>query len=81
MLTRDEIFLKLRPLILKIMGVPENKVQMKTAFIEDLDVASLDLVELVMEIEKTFDIEIPEDQIDQILKVEDAVSFIEQRLK
>ena len=80
MLNRDEIFLRLRPLITKIMGVPADKVQPDTAFIDDLDVASLDLVELVMEIEKNFNVDIPEDQIDKIVRVKDAVSFIEARL-
>lgn len=77
--TRDEILQRLRPIIVRIIGGSPDRIKPETKFIEDLDVASLDLVEMVMEIEKAFDIEIPEESIDQILKVDDAITFIEQR--
>lgn len=77
---REEIFNEVRKIVVKIIGVPADKVHEGAAFVEDLDAASLDLVELVMEIEKAFNIDIPEESIDQIVTVKDAVRFIEERL-
>ena len=59
------------------LGVKEDDVKTTSSFVEDLGADSLDTVELIMEFEKEFDIQIPDDQAENIATVKDAISFIE----
>jgi acyl carrier protein len=63
------------------MGVSKDQVKRETEFQKDLNADSLDVVELVMELEEEFDINIPEDAQDKIKTVGSAVDFIEAELK
>lgn len=63
------------------MGVSKDQITRETDFIKDLQADSLDLVELVMELEEEFDVNIPEDQQDKIRSVGQAVDFIVNELK
>ena len=63
------------------MGVPEEKVSESAAFVNDLGADSLDVVEFVMEVEKEFDITIPDDAATKLEKVGDAVKYIEEHKK
>ena len=60
------------------LGVDKEKVKPETHFINDLGADSLDTVELVMELEEEFDINIPDDAAEHILTVGDAVKFLEK---
>ena len=60
------------------LGVEKDKINRDTSFVNDLGADSLDTVELVMELEEEFDINIPDDQAEKIQKVGEAISFIEQ---
>jgi len=63
------------------MGVSKDQVKRETEFQKDLNADSLDVVELVMELEEEFEINIPEDSQDKIKTVGAAVDFIEAELK
>jgi acyl carrier protein len=60
------------------LGVEKDKVTPETHFINDLGADSLDTVELVMELEEEFDINIPDDAAEKIETVGQAIEFIEQ---
>jgi acyl carrier protein len=60
------------------LGVDKDKVTAETSFVNDLGADSLDTVELVMELEEEFDINIPDDAAEKIQTVGQAVKFIEE---
>ena len=65
-------------IIVDKLGVDEAEVTSEASFTNDLGADSLDTVELIMEFEKEFDIQIPDDQAEAIATVGDAISFIEK---
>ncbi len=69
---------KVKAIIVDKLGVDEAEVSPEASFTNDLGADSLDTVELIMEFEKEFDIQIPDDQAEAIVTVGDAVSFIEK---
>lgn len=60
-------------------GVAAESIFPETSFVNDLGADSLDTVELVMELEEEFDIEIPEEDLQKIQNVKDAIRYIEKR--
>ena len=70
---------KVKDIIAKQLGVDMEKVTPGASFIEELGADSLDTVELVMAFEEAFNIEIPDEDAEKILKVEDAVKYIEDK--
>ena len=60
------------------LGVDKEKVAPETSFVNDLGADSLDTVELVMELEEEFDINIPDDAAEKIQTVGQAIQFIEK---
>lgn len=60
------------------LGVEKEKITPQTSFVNDLGADSLDTVELVMELEEEFDINIPDDAAEKIQTVGQAIEFIEQ---
>ena len=58
------------------LGVSKDQVTPETSFVNDLGADSLDTVELVMELEEEFDINIPDDAAEKIQKVGEAIDFI-----
>ena len=68
---------KVKAIIIDNLGVDAGEVTAKASFTNDLGADSLDTVELIMEFEKEFDIQIPDDKAEAIATVGDAVSFIE----
>lgn len=71
--------LKVKDIIAKQLGVDSEKVTPEASFIDDLGADSLDTVELVMAFEEAFNIEIPDDDAEKILKVQDAIKYIEEK--
>ena len=63
------------------LGVSKEQVTRTTSFTEDIGADSLDIVELVMELEEEFDIQIPDDQAEKIKTVGEAVDYIDQAVK
>ncbi|MEO8496993.1 MAG: acyl carrier protein [Planctomycetota bacterium] len=60
------------------LGVDKDKISKETSFVNDLGADSLDTVELVMELEEEFDINIPDDAAEKIQTVGQAIDFIEK---
>lgn len=60
------------------LGVNKDQVSRETSFVNDLGADSLDTVELVMELEEEFDINIPDDAAEKIQTVGQAIDYIEQ---
>lgn len=71
------IFEKVRDIIVRQLEVDEASVTLETSFVDDLDVDSLTLIELVAEFEDEFDIEIDEDKLEDIKTVGDVVDYLE----
>ena len=71
---------RIRDLIVEMLGQPEAAVVPAARFSEDLDADSLDLMELIMEIENEFNQEISDEDAQQIKTVGDAYAFVEKRL-
>jgi acyl carrier protein len=63
------------------LGVEESQVTPEANFTSDLGADSLDTVELIMELEKEFNISIPDDQAEKIATVGDAIAYIENNAK
>ncbi len=74
----EEIYSKLKEIIVEQLAVDPDEVSMEASFIDDLNADSLDLVELIMEIEEKFGIQVPDDAAEKIKTVGDAVSFIQE---
>ena len=73
----SDVTTKVKAIIVDKLGVDSSEVTPTASFTDDLGADSLDTVELIMEFEKEFDIQIPDDQAEKISTVGDAVSFIE----
>ena len=71
------IFEKLKAIISEQLEIEEDKITMEAELIEDLGADSLDIVDLVMSIEDEFDVEVPDEAIESMKTVGDAVKFIE----
>lgn len=74
-----EIASKVKAIIVDKLGVDENEVTTAASFTNDLGADSLDTVELIMEFEKEFGIQIPDEDAEKIGTVGDAVSYIENK--
>lgn len=62
------------------LGVDESEVKLEASFRDDLGADSLDVVELVMELEDEFDMEISDEDAEKIATVGDAISYIESKV-
>ena len=71
---------KVRNIIVERLGVDESEVTLEASFTNDLGADSLDTVELIMELEKEFNISIPDEQAEQIQTVVDAVTYLDSQL-
>jgi acyl carrier protein len=70
---------KVKEIISKQLGVDAEKVTPESSFVEDLGADSLDTVELVMALEEAFNIEIPDEDAEKILKVQDVIKYINEK--
>lgn len=73
------VFEKVRSIIMDQLDVEEDKVTLDAVIQDDLGADSLDIVDLVMSFEEEFDIEIPDDQVENIKTVGDIVKYIEDK--
>ena len=77
----DNIEQQVKKVVAEQLSINEADIKNESAFISDLGADSLDTVELVMALEDTFGIEIPDDQQEKIQTVQDANDFIEAHKK
>ncbi|MBO5843653.1 MAG: acyl carrier protein [Bacteroidales bacterium] len=77
----SEITTKVIAIVVDKLGVDESQVTPEANFTSDLGADSLDTVELIMELEKEFNISIPDDQAEKIATVGDAIAYIENNAK
>lgn len=70
---------KVKKIIVEQLGVNEDQVKPEATFVEDLGADSLDLTELIMAMEEEFNVEIADDDAQKIVKVQDAIDYIQNR--
>ena len=73
-------FDKVKEVIMDKLGVEESKITPEASFVDDLGADSLDTVELIMQLEEEFGIEIPDEEAEQLTTVAKAVEYISQLL-
>ena len=76
----SEHYDKVKEIIIDKLGVEESKITLESKFIDDLGADSLDTVELIMQFEEEFGIEIPDEEAENLLSVGQAVDFISNKL-
>lgn len=77
-MSSEEVFEKVKEIIVEQLGVEEASVTLEASFIDDLGADSLDIVELVMALEEEFDIEIPDADAEKVVTVNDVVEYIKE---
>lgn len=77
----SQIAEKVKEIIAKELGIDIQEVKPEASFQEDLGADSLDVVELVMAMEEEFGLEIPESDAEKIKTVQDAINYIEGKIK
>ena len=75
------VFDKIKDIIVEQLDVEEDAVTMEASITEDLGADSLDVVDLVMSIEESFDVEIPDEEVENIKTVDQLVKYIEAHMK
>ena len=80
-MSSEEVFEKIKRIIVDLLQVSEDNVTMESHFIDDLGADSLDLVELIMGIEEEFNIEIPDGDAEKVVTVGDVVEYIKENVK
>ncbi|MBR2241546.1 MAG: acyl carrier protein [Clostridia bacterium] len=79
-MSENEVFEKLKGIIVEQLGVEENLITREATFVDDLSADSLDIVELVMGIEESFDMQIPDEAAEKIVTVGDVVDYLMNNL-
>ena len=77
-MTTEEIRAGLAEILEEVAGILPADVSMDKSFIDDLDVDSLSMVEVVVAAEEKFDVKIPDDEVKNLTTVGDAVNYIEK---
>ena len=80
-MTSEEIFEKVKEIIVEQLGVAETAVTLEASFIDDLGADSLDIVELIMALEEEFDTEIPDADAEKVVTVGDVVDYIKDHVE
>ena len=80
-MSSEEIFEKIKNIIVEQLQVSETAITEEASFIDDLGADSLDLVELIMALEEEFGIEIPDADAEKVVTVGDVVSYIKENVK
>lgn len=77
-MNQEEIFEKVKAIIIEQLGVAEASITMDASFIDDLGADSLDIVEFIMALEEEFNIEIPDADAEKVVTVGDVVDYIKE---
>jgi acyl carrier protein len=76
----EDIFEKVKEIIIEQLGVSETSITTEASFIDDLGADSLDIVELIMALEEEFDLEIPDNDAEKVVTVGDVVDYIKDNI-
>lgn len=76
-----DILAKVKEIVIEQLGSEEAAVTEQASFQDDLGADSLDLVELIMALEETFDLDIPDEEAEKIVTVKDAVAYIKANVQ
>lgn len=76
MANKENVFEKVKAIIVDQLGVEADEVNLESSFIEDLGADSLDIVELIMALEEEFEIEVPDEDAEKLTTVGSAVEYI-----
>ena len=76
----EEIFEKVKKVIMEQLGVSDSAITLEASFIDDLGADSLDIVELIMALVEEFDIEIPDSDAEKVATVGDVVDYIKEHV-
>jgi acyl carrier protein len=75
------MFERIKKIIMTQLDVDESQVTLDSSFVDDLGADSLDVVELIMALEQEFNIEIPDEDAEKIITVNDAVQYVTSNIK
>lgn len=81
MANTQETLNKIAEIVNDVAGVPVEDVQLEKSFVDDLDIDSLSMVEIVYSLQEAFSVDIPDDDVKELRNVEDAVNYIEKAQK
>ena len=79
-MSSEEVFDKVKEIIVEQLGVAETAITPEASFIDDLGADSLDTVELIMALEEEFDLEIPDADAEKVVTVNDVVEYIKDNV-
>jgi len=74
------VFEKVRKILSDQLEIEEDAIKMESNLTEDLNADSLDVVELIMDLEQEFDLDIPDEDLPKVATVKDVVSYIENKV-
>ena len=74
------VFEKIRKILADQLEIEESKITLDSNLVEDLNADSLDIVELIMDVEQEYDITIPDEDLPEVVTVKDIVSYIESQV-
>lgn len=79
-MSSEEVYDKVKEIIVEQLGVAETAITPEASFIDDLGADSLDIVELIMALEEEFDLEIPDADAEKVVTVSDVVEYIKDNV-
>ena len=79
-MSQEEVFEKVKKIIIEQLGAAEAIVTMEASFVDDLGADSLDIVELIMALEEEFEIEIPDADAEKVVTVGDVVDYLKENV-
>ena len=79
-MSSEEVFDKVKEIIVDQLGVAEDSVTTEASFIDDLGADSLDIVELIMALEEEFDMEIPDADAEKVVTFWDVLDYIKENI-
>lgn len=74
------VFERVKEILAEELEIPEERIKMDSDLVDDLGADSLSIVDLVMSVEDEYDLEIPDEEIENMRTVSDAVNFIEANI-
>lgn len=75
---KNEVFKKIKEIVVEQLEVKESEVVPEAKFVDDLGADSLDIIEMIMSVEDTFEIEIPDEDAEMLITIEDVINYIVQ---